>query len=229
MTRIPHLTTTTKTGRSVLIDNSVDLCADTITLDSTNTDSGSSPTSWIRPGNVVAYYTSGGNFVEANDANADAATAPSITTSGHGDATADIVIVGNHGTISVTVSTGTGTEANCATDLNADQAFAANYIASSAAGELTITSLHTGPEEWFYIDASTSDTYGFAEGIANAVQGTDPDIRVVLDYVSLLDEFGNAIDGDVLAARSGHFDESALINLTPEAKAVLSRRGSIFG
>lgn len=229
MTTIPHFTTTTVSGREVMVDNAIDPQADSITLDSGNTDSGSTPTHRFRPGNVVIKRTSTGRFVEANDANADDLGFPSITSSGHSDANGAIKLVGNHGTISVTTTTGTGTEANHATDLNADADFAAYYEASSAGGELTITARNGGAEEWFYIHTDTIATAGFSEGEDNGVTGTTPDVRVTLGYADLQDEEGTAVHADVLAARRGHFDESQLINLTAEAKATLASRGSIFG
>lgn len=228
MTTIPHYSSREYASVRVLIDDSIDPEGDSITLDSGNVDAGQTPTSLFGPGNVVIKRASTGRYVEANDANADDLGFPSITTSGHGDATADIVLVGNHGTISVTVSTGTGTEANCATDLNADDDFKPHYKASSSGGELTITARNAGPEEWFYMDATTSDTYGFAEGEANAVQGTLPDVRVTADYADL-EVNGAAAHAEVRAYRRGHFDESALTNLTAKAKAILAGRGSIFG
>lgn len=229
MSTIPHFSSTTISGREVLIDDSLATEAGSITLDSGNTDTGSSPTTRFRPGNVVIKRTSTGRFVEANDANADDLGAATITTSSHADATADIVVVGNHGTITVTVSTGSGTEANCATDLNADADFAAHYTASSGGGELTITSNEVGPDEWFYMGAGTSDSYGFAEGENNGVRGTQPDVRVTAEYADLVDEEGTAVHADVLAYRRGHFDASQLINLTAEARSLLTARGSIFG
>lgn len=228
MSTIPHFTETTIAGREVLIDGSIDPQADSITLDSSNTDAGSSPTHRFRPGNVVIYRTSTKRFVEANDANADDLGFPSITSSGHSDANGVIKLVGNHGTISVTTSTGTGTEANHATDLNADADFAAYYQATSGGGELTITARNGGVEEWFYIHSDTIATVGFAEGEDNGVNGTIPDVRVTADYADLQDEHGTAVHADVLAYRTGYFDESQLINLTAEAKAILASRGAQF-
>lgn len=201
-----------------------------VVLDSGNTDSGNTPTYRMRPGNVVCLRTSTGRYVEANDANADTGTAPSITTSSHSDGNGDIVIVGNHGTISVTTSTGSGTEANNATDLNADGQFAAFYTASSADGELTITANRAAADEWFYIDSTTMATASFAEGVDNVSKGADPDIRVLEDFGSDLQDLdGTAQHGTAPTSLAGHYDESALINLTGQAREVLARRGSIFG
>ena len=228
MSILPHFSSESVSTRKVLIDRLIPTQEEEIVIDSSNTDSGSTPTYRFRAGNVVVKRTSTGRYVEANDTNADVSTAATITSSGHTDATDVIKLVGNHGTISVTVSTGTGTEANCATDLNADSDFAAHYTASSSGGELTITSNEVGDDEWFYIHSDTHANYGFSEGTANGVTAGEPDVWVTLANCDLeLD--GTAVHAGVLATRVGHFDESNHTNLTAEAKAVLIANGSKFG
>lgn len=179
------------------------------------------------PGMVVG-KGSGSTWYQADHASVVKAAAAAITTSGHVDTLGAIVIVGNHANISVTTTTGTGTEAENATDLNADANFAAHYIATSGAGELTITSIATGADVEFYIDASTADGFGFAEGTANSVQGSGGDYRVTAFWADLQDLEGTAVNAFAPAHYAGHFREAELSNLTPEARAVLAARGSRF-
>lgn len=226
---LPGISTTTITPRKILLSEALTVNGEQIVLDSGNTDAGASPTHRMRPGNVVIKRTSTGRFVEANDANADGLTAPTITSTSHADATDVIALVGPWGTISVTVTTGTGTEAECATDLNANADFAAHYVASSAGGELTITALEGGADQWFYMDATTHANYGFAEGVDNVVLGADPDVRVVTEAGDLQDHEGTAQHAPAVNLMRGHFDQSQLINLTGVALEVLARRGSVFG
>ena len=201
-----------------------------IVLDSGNTDSGSSPASMFRCGNVVVKRTSTGRFVEADDANGDRNAAPSITSSGHADGNGVIAIVYKGGSvISVTTSTGSGTEANHATDLNADAAFAALFVASSAGGELTITAKQAGADVYFYMDSTTMASAGFAEGEGNAVSGSDAEYLVTHSTVSLVDNAGSAAHAEAEASWAGDYNSGNLINLTAEAKAVLLRRGSRIG
>src|SRR3990167_11354475 len=109
---VPQLTTTTRAARRVWAGSDKDRYPSrSIAIDSGNTDSGNTPASTLRPGNVLVLRASTGRFVEANDANGDRNTAPSITSSGHGDGNGVIRVVGNHGSISVTTTTGAGTEA----------------------------------------------------------------------------------------------------------------------
>lgn len=226
---LPGVFSSTIAYRKILLSESLSATGDEVTLDSSNTDASATPTHRMRAGNVVVLRTSTGRYVEANDANADTGTAPAITTSSHTDGNGAIVIVGNHGTISVTTTTGTGTEANNATDLEADATFAAYYTATSAAGELTITANRAAADEWFYMDSTTMATASFAEGVDNASLGADPDVRVVTLAGDLQDADGTAQHAPAANLLRGHFDESQLINLTGQAKAVLSRRGSVFG
>ncbi len=226
---MPRSVTTSIPSRRVLLSDFGKETDTSVLSDSSNADATNTPTTRVRKGNVLVKQTSTGRFVEANDANADTSTQASITSSSHADGNGVIKIVGSRGTISVTTTTGTGTEANHATDLNADQEFAASYVASSAGGELTIKALRAGPEEWFYIHADTIATAGFSEGVDNGVKGTDPEVVVTLRDIDQVDEDGTAVHAEVEVRRKGHFDESNLINLTDEARAVLVRRGSIFG
>ena len=203
--------------------------AKAITVDSGNTDAGATPTNWIRPGAVLGLVTSTGRYVEANDSAGDRCTPATITSSGNTD-TADgtVKLVGNHGTITVTISTGSGTEADVATDLNANAIFAAHYVATSAAGEVTIASLNVGAEEWFYIHTDTTASVGFAEGPDNGVKGADADYVVCDETVDLKDRNGVACHAYAVGFVRGVFKESNLRQLTKEARAVLIRNGSIF-
>ncbi len=225
---VPHVTSTTIARRRVFVDMSVEPEHTSIVLDSSNSDAGSTPTHRFREGNVVVRRASTGRYVEANDANGDRNTSPAKSTTTHVDGNGVIKLVGNHGTISVTTSTGSGTEANNATDLNANAAFAAHYVASSAAGELTITARGSGKGEWFYIHTDTMATAPFTEGEDNGVAGEDADYLVVTEQADLKDEEGTAIHADARAARRGFFDASNLTNLTAEARSVLAARGSRF-
>jgi hypothetical protein len=200
-----------------------------IVVKSTVTDSGGPRTTVLRPGFVLVKKTADGLYYAADDAAADRGAAPSITGAGHVDGNGVIALVGNHGSISVTTATGTGTVANHVTDLNANAAFAAHYIASSSGGQLKILARGTGAEEWFYIDAATIDTSGLAETEANAVKGTDADYRVLEDYLDMLDETGSVADSVAGSnTKAGCYLEANLLKLTAEARATLVRRGSQF-
>lgn len=228
MANLPSYSSVTVGDRRILADLLDMLPGKSVVLESANRDSGNSPTTRIRPGNVVTKRASSGEYVEATDANRDVHTAPSITSSGHTDGNGVIRLVGNHGDISVTTTTGTGTEANHVTDLNNDAAFARHYVASSGSGELTIAARNVGSQEWFYIHSGTMANASFAEGAENGAIGADPDVLVTAEEADVADENGTAQSPTVQTYRRGHFVEANLINLTEEAKAVLLARGCTF-
>lgn len=227
---LPGIFSTTITPRKITFDESLSIRGEHITIDSSVTDAGATPTHRIRTGNVVVLETGDGNYHEANDTvNGDRNTAPAaIVSAGHADTIGVIAVRGNHGLISVTTTTGTGTEAENVTDLNADASFFAHYIAAVSGTDVSITARRPGADEWFYMDATTDALAGFAEGIANEVSGADADYRVVTEAGDLLDPDATAQDAPAVNLLRGFFDESQLINLTAEAKEVLVRRGSIF-
>lgn len=225
----PALNTTTLTDVAFLIDGSRTVQREDVLVASGQTSS-LTPDHRHPPGTVLREKASTGKWYLATDiTNGDTGTAATITSSSHTDGNGAIVVVGNHGTISVTTTTGSGTEANNATDLNADADFAAFYTASSGGGELTITSNAKSEEEWFYLDSTTMATAAFAEGVANAVQGVSPKFCVTTTFVELKDINATAKDELVSALSAGNFDESELSSLTLDAKAELIRTGSAFG
>lgn len=236
---IPHFSTVTVAGARILIDRSIDTQEDVVTLDSTNADAGNTPTHRMRAGNIVILRTSTGRYVEADDANADAltpATVSAIETADAGWQSTTITTTIRGGvSFDVVLGAGDDTDAEVVTALNANAVFAANCIADESGGFVRIRTLEAGAEAQLHVNSTLATAYG-ANGIAD--NGTDPDVRVMLELASLQDKEGTAINADANTARKGHFDESALIvggavaSLTDqnyiEAKAVLLRRGSIF-
>ena len=180
------------------------------------------------PGTVLGFDAGTSLWYLATDSLVDLGVAPTITSSSHTDGNGVIEVVGNHGTISVTTATGTGTEAENATDLNADAAFAAHYIATSGGGELTITARDVDlGEEWFYIGAATMATAAFAEGQANEVRCTAcQDYRVTTGFAELKDDEAAAQSFLVGTLWRGRFRRSALSSLTAAAEEVFISRGS---
>lgn len=227
MQAVPSYGSVTLGGRRILADLIDLLEGPDVVVQNDQLDSGNTPTFRLREGYVVAKRTSSGEFVKATDANADVGTPAAITSSGQTDGNGVIKLVGHFGTISVTTTTGAGTEANNATDLNADAAFKAHLIATSGGGELTITSRLVGSGAWFYVHSDTMNTSGLAEGVANGVYGADPEIYVIRQ------QGDTSIDGTATSPvlptfARGHFVASNLLGLTAEARATLIKRGCTF-
>lgn len=222
---------TTKPGRRVLVKDDRTV-RKSITIKSTVTDATNSAmrTTILRPGLVLVKKTSDGLYYLSTDAAADRATAPSIVSAGHADSdNATFKLVGNHGTITVSITTNAGAEADWVTDLNADTAFKAHYVASVSGTDVLVTARAAGEQEWFYVHTDTTAGAAFPEGETNAAQGTNADYVILDDYVDMLDESATASDATTSALQAGNFFTTNLLLLTPEAKATLAQRGSIFG
>jgi hypothetical protein len=237
--QLPHFTTTTFTGRRVLVDDLINPQPDSITLDSSNTDSGSTPAHRFREGNVVVYKTSAKTFVEADDATGDqqtpAAVASLVTNPGGAGWNGTLRITGHWGTIDVTLS-GDNTDAAVAAAITAAVAAQnpetqARITAADTTGEVTITNMDKGAGTWLHVVHTTVTTAFGASGTSAA--GTDPDVRVTAAKADLKDDEGTAINADVVAYRTGHFYLPNLVTggaagIPAQARAVLEKRGARF-
>ena len=126
---------------------------------------------------------------------------------------------------SVTLASTDDTNAEVVAALNANADFSAIAKASESGGFVKIETREAGAHKYIKVTSTLSTAFG-ASG--KEAFGKDADYAVLLQYVDLQDESGSARDGEARLARIGYFDESNLINLTPEARATLARRGSIF-
>lgn len=207
-----------------------------VTIKSTVVDSGNglARTSLIRSGNVVVKKTADSLYYLANDATNGDRNGPAIVTSVLGDgnawkgATITSVINGGPG-IAVTTQAGTATVAAAATDLNANAIFAAQLVASTAAGKLVVKTLLGGSVMSLGISASDNTLFGASPGVL--AQGTDADYRVLEGdglAADMLDSVAVASDTPAPSSYAGAYITAQLLNSTPEALAVLARRGSIF-
>lgn len=212
-----------ETGKAIVVDSSV-------------TDTGSTPNNWIRPGLVVAKHASDGRYYAADSANAKKngqASIASLVAIGAG-AASDTFKWKYKGGEEQTVTGGAGddTAAEWVTALNADADFSADLIASAAGSTLTIKSKRAGADEYFEITTGTLNDQGgaaddtFVKNTQHA--GTDGDYLVLDSHFDVKDANNVAVNALVTGFPKGHFDESELRSLTKEARAVLQKNGSIF-
>lgn len=229
MPQVPGLQSVTQSRRRVRWNARGSDADRSIILDSGNTDTGSTPATRFREGNVVVYKTSITQFVEANDSTGDRNTQATVTAAETADsdwrgATITCKYKGVQITV-VTLATTDDTDAEVVTALNADADFAAWFVASTVASRVTIKSLEAGADVHIEVTSSLSTAFG-ASG--TTAFGTDADYAITLADTDLVDSDGTAVDATVRAAVTGDFDESNLVNLTAEARATLSRRGAIW-
>ncbi len=218
--------------------------AEEVTIAAAQVDAGNSAfrTSFLRPGYVLVEHTdASGNYVAASDTNAKHQTAASvatlITNPGSGGWDGNLIILGHWGTITVALS-GDDTDAAVAAKITAAVAAQnpetqARITAADTTGEVTITNMDKGAGTWLKAyHATVSGMFKAGAGVVDGAQGgvgTDPDVVVTERYVDMLNGAAASVaaqSGEVL--RVGFFDAENLINLTAEAYAVLSKRGSLF-
>jgi len=203
----------------------------------TDSDSGHTPTYEFRSGNVVVLRTSTGKYVAANDANGDRCTPPVLTSLIPADSTwaSKVITLKRKGAtiVAVTLGGADDTTSEVVTALNGNAVFKANALASGADGaSLVITGYQGGADAELEVSMNLTTAWTTINGSNSEAQavGADADYRVLLDTCYLVSpvDTGTAADGDALAARLGRFYTTNLINLTGQAKAVLTRRGSTF-
>ncbi len=226
---IPGVVEATVSTPRILIQDAPFVAGSDAVVQNDVTDTGSTPNTRIRPGQVLVLRTATGEYVEAGDTNGDTNGAASIDSAEAVD--------GDWGGTNLTININ-GYEATIDPGINAAAAIAAiaadaqlddRVVGSDAGGGvLRITSRETGANQALVVTHDLAT--GWANGLLpNYANGTDADYRVSTDFVDLLDDNQVATAQPVATALVGFFDESNLRDLTSEARAVLSRRGSIFG
>jgi len=188
------------------------------------------------PGTVLVKKTSSGKYYLADDStNADSSAAASVNTAitnpGSGGWDGTLNITGHWGSLAVTLSAD-DTDAAVAAKIIAAAAAAnpesqAPVTAADATGTVSITNTDVGAGTWLKAEHATVATM-MGTGGADA-NGTDPDVRVTTAFAELKNLSAVAQDWMVPTLTKGNFRTSALSNLTAEAQAVLTRRGSTFG
>lgn len=211
---------------------------DSVKVDSGNVDSGSTPTSQLRAGNVLVYKNSADRFVEANDSTGDRSTRPVVSSAEAADTDWDgttITTYLNGALVSTVVLAGTDdSTSEVVTALNAD--YAAKNLPLLASGAdlavLVVTCQLAGLGNVLRLESTLATAYANAGGAGSFAEdaGNDADYVVLDEFVDLENRDGTAVHADGRVIRGGGLlDESELINLTVDAKAVLTRRNVAFG
>lgn len=254
---LPSLTTVNIKARQFLlrIREGLTKLGEMVVVKSTVTDTGAVADGLprdtiLRPGMVLGKKASDGLFYPADDVSnvgniCQPASVSSLIAIAATAASKVFKYKVNGGPeLSVTMGAGDNTCDLVVAALNADPAFAGNLIADKVAtpvaNTLRIRTVRAGVTEYFEI---TDGNFNDQGGVANdtfadntKAGGSDGDYRVLglgaggfEDHLDMLGRDGAVADQGAPNVLAGEFDESQLLNSTPEAKAVLARRGSIFG
>lgn len=185
----------------------------------------------IHPGTVIARALANRRYLPATDPNGERNQPASVSALQPADAT----WAGT--TITVSQAPGLGfpvritqavtDNAGVIDRLNRDRNLQVLFLADEdAQGHVRIRSRASGADQYLHVQSSLPAAFG-PDGID--AQGVDADYRVTIDHpveVQTID--GKPAEAVVPTLLAGHFDTPELFYLTPEARVVLSRRGSIF-
>lgn len=235
---LPSYSSVSITGRKVLHNRIGVEQGPTAVLENTCADSGSTPTTRMRPGNVIVKRASSGEYVEANDSNGDRCTPAAVTALETADddwESGVIRITGHWGTIDVTLAGTDDTDAEVVAAINTALAAVdpeqGPCKASVSGSRVVITNRDKGAGTYLEVYHTTVSTAFGAAGASTTMDvGEDADYLVIDEgeYPDMVDEQGTARSAPVRTLQRGNFVTANLINLTSEARAVLSRRGSRF-
>jgi hypothetical protein len=193
-------------------------------------DQGNTPPSRVRKGFVIVKNSLDGLFSAASDPIADRNQGATVTALQTADATwaGKTITFAIRGRSIVTVQLGanSNTDALVVADLMANATFAQFFGAAVVGARVQITSLDTGADVVMTVTSNNPTAFG-AHGTDAA--GKDADYRVTAEPVDLIDPTGASANNSVKTSLKAFYLEAALIGLTGEARAVLARRGALFG
>jgi hypothetical protein len=201
-----------------------------VVLRATALDLGNNPTWRVRKGFVIVKNSQDGLFSVAGDPQADKNLGAVVTALMSADATwpGKTITLSIRGRQIVTVAVGanSNTDALVVADLTANATFAQYAVAAVVNQRVQIMSLDAGAEVVMKIASNLPTAFG-----ANWTDGAgkDADYRVTAEPVDLVDPTGASANNTVQTSLKAYYCEAALLGLTGEARAVLSRRGAIFG
>lgn len=201
-----------------------------VILRSTALDQANNPPSRVRKGFVIVKTSADGIFSSANDPQADrnlGAVVTALQTADQGWAGKSITLsIRGRPVATVPLGANSNTDALVVADLNGNAAFAQFAQAAVVGARVQITSLDVGADVVLKVTSTNPAAFG-----ANGTDagGADADYRVTAEPVDLIDATGAPSNSSVKTSIKAFYVESALLGLTGEARAVLARRGALFG
>ena len=189
------------------------------------------PDYWIEPGTVIVRRQSVGRYVHPTHADAQRNQPAAVSSLQPADQTwAGTVITASLAQglgFAVPLDQNAVDNAAVIDQLNLDLAFATHFLADEdQAGNVRVRTRAAGADQ--QLDVISSLPAAFGPG-GTAAHGKDADYRVTDAWSDLRELNGAPSHYLVPTLLAGHFDESELFHLSPEARVVLSRRGSVFG
>ena len=201
-----------------------------VVLRATALDPAANPPWRVRKGFVIVKSSQDGLFSAAADPQADrnqGAIVTALQTADQGWAGKTITVALRGRTV-VTVPLGanSNTDALVVADLMGNATFTQFAQAAVVAARVQVMSLDVGADVVMRVTSTNLAAFG-PNGQDGA--GKDADYRVTVEPVELIDPTGAPANNMVKTSLKAFYVEASLIGLTGEARAVLARRGAIFG
>lgn len=197
-----------------------------------DTASPAGPETTIRAGTVLVRIEGQDRFVVATDPRAAQAGSAEVTSKSFVQRewrgaviTASLSLAEGLG-ISVQLDDTIEEVGDVAAQLNQDPVFRSHFVADATPSNLVRVRTRTsGGDAFLHVGSSLLAAFG---PLGTAGVGSDPEVVVTDSFGELRDYVGRPRPAMVPALVAGHFREQNLIALTPAARRVLVRRGSLF-
>lgn len=231
MALVPGIFLQERVHRAFLVDDRPLVRGSSITLDKTTRSPLPAPSAHVPEGTVVVRLTQGMTYVTADDPRGSRCLPAEVKASQPADAAwaGSTIAVGMAGSgalgLAVPLDPQATTTPTVVDQLNRHPLFAAHFVADDQAGLVCVRTREPGAHKVLHVESTLPAAFG---PLGTAAHGTDAEYRVTDDAADLRDLTGQPIEGLVPTLAVGHFVEKTLLSLTPEARAVLSRRGSLF-
>ena len=188
------------------------------------------PAHRILPGTVIVREAGSGRFTDAENARGERNRPAGVSS----QAPADVAWGGTVVTVSladglgfaIPLAAAVNDNATAIDALNQSPAFATLFLADEDQnGLVRVRTRAAGAQAYVHVQSSLDSAFG-PQGTAG--NGVDADYRVTDGKAELRDLAGARIHAMAPTLMAGHFHERELLRLTPEARVVLARRGSVF-
>lgn len=229
MSLLPGLYKQELNARRFRVDDQALVRGKAVVLDR-ETRSPHAPDHWIEPGTVVVRRRGSQRFVHAThpdgERNRPASVSALVPADPAWGGTVITVSLAEGLGFPVLLQPNVADNAAAIDALNQAPGFTSLFLADEdAAGRVRIRTRAAGAGEVLHVRSSLDAAFG-PEGVA--ASGLDADYRVTDAWGDVLELPGRPIHAVVPSLLAGHFEERELVHLTPEARVVFSRRGSIF-
>jgi len=230
MTKLPGLHERAYERRRFLVNHQALVRGQDVLL-GPDTQSPLAPAHRILPGTVIVRELQGERFTHPGSPTASVNRPAAVSSLAPADAAwGGTVITASLATglgVAVPLPAQVADNAAAIDALNQNSVFQVLFLADEdQQGNVRVRTRAAGSTTYLHVRSSIDAAFG-PQGASGS--GADADYRVTDALGELRDLDGRPLEASVATLLAGHFFESELLHLTPEARVVLARRGSVFG